>query len=30
MSGDEDSQASATTTANTARDNYLSGLSITY
>jgi hypothetical protein len=30
MSGDADSQANATTTANTARDNYLSAHSITY
>lgn len=30
MAGDADSQANATTTANTARDNYLSAHSITY
>ena len=30
MAGDADAQANATTTANTARDNYLSGHSITY
>jgi hypothetical protein len=30
MDGDADSQANATTTANTARDNYLSAHSITY
>ena len=30
MAGDENSQANATTTANTARDNYLSGHSITF
>ena len=30
MAGDENSKANATTTANTARDNYLSGHSITY
>jgi hypothetical protein len=30
MAGDADAQANATSTANTARDNYLSGHSITY
>ena len=30
MAGDADAKANATTTANTARDNYLSGHSITY
>lgn len=30
MAGDANAQANATTTANTARDNYLSGHSITY
>jgi len=30
MAGDADSQANATTTANTARDNYLTAHSITY